>query len=119
MNQITMPETKEGEVYGGAIIHPDGTGHHFIVLPGDKDDIKFDDAVTWAKELGGDLPNCVEQALLFDQNKDLFHERAYWSNTQHASVSHYAWYQGFSRGGQSTSLKSAELRARAVRREPI
>lgn len=113
---ITKPELKEGEHYAGAIINPDGTGHHVILLPGDKDDGEWQQAMDWAKEQGGDLPNRVEQALLFDQSKDQFKKDLYWTNTQHASYSDYAWCQGFDYGYQNFYLKSNELRARAVRR---
>ena len=30
---ITPPTLNPGETYAGAIIKPDGTGHHIIVLP--------------------------------------------------------------------------------------
>jgi hypothetical protein len=43
----------------------------------------------------------------------------YWSSTQHAAYSHYAWFQHFGNGSQISSQKSASLRARAVRRLPI
>ncbi|WP_075795670.1 DUF1566 domain-containing protein [Massilia putida] len=43
----------------------------------------------------------------------------YWSSTQHASDDAYAWYQYFNYGNQSYNYKSAELRARAVRRFAI
>jgi hypothetical protein len=48
-----------------------------------------------------------------------FDEAWYWSSTQHASVSDYAWCQDFTNGYQSYYLKGYELRARAVRRLPI
>lgn len=116
---ITPPELKEGEIYAGAIINPDGTGHHVILLPGDKDDGTWKATMTWAKKLGGDLPNRVEQALFFDQLKDQFKKDWYWSNTQHASYSDYAWCQDFDTGLQHSSYKSTTVRARAVRRLPI
>lgn len=119
MSEITKPELKEGEIYIGAIINADGTGNHIILLDGDVNDVTWKQAMEWAKEQGGDLPNRVEQALLFDKHKDKFEERAYWSNAQHASLSHYAWYQFFYYGFQYTSLKDRELRARAVRRLAI
>jgi hypothetical protein len=50
---------------------------------------------------------------------ELFKERAYWSGTQHASNSGYAWYQGFGNGGQGSAFKGTKLRARVVRRLPI
>lgn len=34
---MQRPELKEGEEYKGAIVNPDGTGEHIILLPGDKD----------------------------------------------------------------------------------
>jgi len=119
MNQITKPELNIGETYAGAIINPDGTGNHIILLTGDKDDGNWDDAIEWAKSIGGDLPNRVESALLFNQSKDQFKPEWYWTNEQHASHSSYAWCQGFSHGSQSYSTKFTELRARAVRRLAI
>lgn len=83
MQQITLPELKEGEIYAGAIINPDGTGHHVILLPA-RDNKKFNwqDAMDLAKENGGDLPNRVESALLFNQCKDQFKKEWYWTNEQ-------------------------------------
>ena len=43
----------------------------------------------------------------------------YWTSTQHASNTGYAWFQGFGNGNQTNSDKGSELRARAVRRLPI
>lgn len=51
--------------------------------------------------------------------EEAFEEAAYWSSTQHAGYSHYAWYQNFRYGFQSYFIKSAELRVRAVRSQPI
>lgn len=117
--KLDLPELKDGEIYAGAIINPDGTGNHIVLLDGELVDSEWDGAMAWAKEQGGDLPNRVEQALLFDKLKDRFKERAYWSNEQHASVSDYAWDQDFFSGGQSSWPKAGRLRARAVRRVSI
>jgi len=119
MKQITTPELKENEIYAGAIINPDGTGHHVILLDGDHDDTDWQSAMEWAKEQGGDLPNRVETALLCNQLKDRFKPEWYWTNEQHASSSGYAWCQLFSNGYQSNDHKDSELRARAVRRLDI
>lgn len=43
----------------------------------------------------------------------------YWSSTQHAGFSSYAWCQGFSNGDQSGCIKYGKLRVRAVRRVAI
>jgi len=125
MNAITeatkfaIPEVQEGETYIGAIIKADGTGHHVILLPGDNDDAEWQAQMDWAKSLGGDLPDRVEQALMFRDHKDLFKEDWYWSNTQHAGDASCAWCQNFYYGGQGLSGKSFKLRARAVRRLTI
>ncbi len=47
---------------------------------------------------------------------EAFSEGWYWSSTQHASYSDYAWYQDFSTGTQGSISKSSELPARVVRR---
>ncbi len=117
MKQTTLPELQENDdFYAGAITTPDGATTHFWVLKGAKENVTWQQAMDWAKEQGGDLPNRVEQALLFDQHKDKFEERAYWSNTQHASDSSYAWSQLFSYGSQGSWYETDELCARAVRR---
>lgn len=117
--QITLPELIEGEVYGGAIINPDGTGHHIILLPDEKENINWNGAMAWAKEQGGDLPNRVEHALLYDQLKNQFKPDWYWSNTQHAFHSDVAWYQYFNAGYQYSLCKRGRIRARAVHRLPF
>jgi hypothetical protein len=125
MNAITestkfpLPELKEGEIYAGAIIAPDGTGHHIILLDGDNDGADWRTQMEWAKSIGGDLPDRIEQALLYAHLKDRFQETWYWSNTQHASDSACAWSQLFYYGLQFYDGKSYEGRARAVRRSPL
>lgn len=117
--KINQPELNEGEIYAGAIINPDGTGHYVIILPGDKDDGTWKTAMTWAKKLGGDLPNRIEQALFFAESPDQFQKDWYWSNTQHASYSDCAWFQYFKGGSQGYGYESGRMRARAVRRVAI
>ncbi len=116
---IAIPELNEGEIYVGAIIKPDGTGHHAILLPGDNDDASWDDQMEWAKSIGGDLPDRVEQALLYKYLPDQFKKEWYWSNTQPSGASVYAWCQDFSYGYQDYTREDGKLRARAVRRSPI
>lgn len=117
MQVLNINEIKEGETYIGAIINADGTGNHIILLPDDKPLGKWQEAMDWAKEKGGDLPNRVEQALLFNQNKDLFEEDWYWSNTTVKHDAEWAWYQNFLNGYQTSILKHGyDCRARAVRR---
>lgn len=115
---LIKPELNEGEIYVGAIICANGhDGHHVVLLAEHpKESMEWQPAMDWAKSIGGDLPNRIEQAILFDQHQSEFDKNCYWSNTQHASNSDYAWYQYFHYGHQFSGHKTGELRARAVRR---
>ena len=73
----------------------------------------------WAKSIGGDLPNRIEQAMLWANHRDQFQKDWYWSNETHHSESGWAWYQNFNNGNQNNNNRNNELRARAVRRLPI
>jgi len=108
---------KAGERYAGLILGKDGeSSYHLILLDGHQSEINWTDALTWAKEQGGELPNRREQALLYANLKEEFEEAWYWTNEQHASISSSAWYQNFYNGNQINTSKGGELRARAVRR---
>ncbi len=113
---VQLPSPRDGEKYLGSIITPDGRIRHTFLLPCSVKK-NWDLAIEWANSIGGDLPDRVEQAMLLAFMPDEFKEEAYWSNTQHAGYSYYAWGQGFDYGYQSYYSKSAELFARAVRRE--
>jgi hypothetical protein len=114
--QHIYPALNEGETHLCAFLNKDGTTTHTILMADTKSDINWQNAMEWAKELGGDLPSRAELILLYENHPDKFEQRSYWSNTQHASLSDYAWYQLFYDGGQDNWLKYDELRARAVRR---
>lgn len=117
---LTLPTLANGEIYLGAIISSDGTySNHTILLPGDYEDAAWKDAMSWAASRGGDLPNRMEQALLFATLRDQFKADWYWSNTLHASVASFAWCQYFGTGRQLSSHIHFQCRARAVRRLPI
>lgn len=73
----------------------------------------------WAKSIGGDLPDRIEQALLFKHLKDRFNQDWYWSNTQRAVHSDGAWCQDFTDGTQDYGYEDCKCRARAVRRVEI
>ena len=114
---LNLPQLNAGEKYVGAIISADGTKRdHIILLPETKVDINWKDAMTWAKSVGGDLPNRCESALLFATMKDQFEPQWHWTNEQHADGTDYAWIQYFYYGNQNYGHKSYEYRARAVRR---
>jgi hypothetical protein len=48
-----------------------------------------------------------------------FEPKWYWSSTQHAANSDYAWFQDFHDGYQNSNTTNVKLRARAVRRLAI
>jgi hypothetical protein len=116
---VQYPDLKDGERHIGTIMHPDGTGHHVILLPGEAIDLTWDKALDWAKGAGGDLPNRVESAMLFANAKDEFSPVWHWTNEQHAYNPVCAWVQSFLIGCQYYGLKSLRHRARAVRRLAI
>ena len=125
MNAITQPELaailnlQPGEKLAFGLLLPDGKTIYTILQPGDEEVPNWDAGMAWAKEKGGNLPDRAEQALFFKYLPEEFKQDWYWSNTQHAGDSNYAWYQSFDNGNQSYSVKDYELRVRSVRRVTI
>ncbi len=66
-----------------------------------------------------DLPAQTAAPAFVEGGEQAFADEWYWSSTQHASYDDCAWRQHFSYGYQYSTTKSAELRARAVRRFAI
>ncbi|MCJ9708933.1 DUF1566 domain-containing protein [Bordetella hinzii] len=114
--QIQLPPLAEGEIYVGAIGDQHGNVHHLVLLPGDNDDASWHDQMAWAKSIGGDLPNKIELAMLWNVCRNQFKSDWYWSNQEHESDPGFAWYQYFTYGNQGGTRKNDALRARAVRR---
>ena len=106
-----IPAARPGERYLGSITEPSGRMRHTFLLPDDKKK-NWNDGMEWARSVGGDLPNRIEQAMLFAYMPDEFQKEAYWSNTQHAGFSHNAWSQLFNNGNQNYISKRWEPRLR-------
>lgn len=66
-----------------------------------------------------DLPTQTQIPEFQAGGAEAFEAEGYWTSTQHASYSNYAWYQHFNNGNQYYWLKDVKLRARAVRRLPL
>ncbi len=120
----TYPEfiksiTNAGEIHLCAFVNEDGSTTHTFLVTEEIADGNWDDAMARAKELNCDLPNRVEQVILYEKHKSEFKPEWYWSNTQHASISVCAWCQSFDFGGQYYYGKPYECRARFVRRLSI
>ena len=120
--QFLAEHLRDGEDYAGIILGKDGApDYHLIQLPGEAENVTFQQAQAFAKKAGGELPTRREQSLLFANLKEKFQSRPrwYWSGEKHASASGYAWIQYFDNGSQNCSYASSRGRARAVRRLPI
>ena len=114
--KLNLPKLADGEIYVGAIGDALGNLHHVILLPGDNNDATHEAQLEWAKSIGGDLPNRIEQAMLWANHRDQFQKDWYWSNEINQAQSESAWYQDFGDGYQLYRYRIYELRARAVRR---
>jgi len=117
--KIALPKLAKGEIYVGGTIDASGRITHTILLPGEKADVTWKDALAWAKEKGGDLPTRIEQAMLWAHHRTLFKRDYYWSNEQLAEVSSCAWLQSFNYGLQNYWPQDYKRMARAVRRVTI
>ena len=125
---ITIPgikiELQDGEHYAGIILGKDGEpDHHLILLPGEAENVNWEDAQKFAAKAGGEyramLPTRREQALLYANLKEQFTDNYYWSGEQHAAYSGYAWCQYFDYGYQGYYDKIYERRCRFVRLIPL
>ncbi len=119
MQQLQLPPLAAGEIYVGASGDQHGNLHHVILLPGDNEDATWQEQLDWAKSIGGDLPNKVELAMLWNTCRDQFQRDWYWSNQEWEMDPGSAWCQVFTNGYQYDTHEGALLRARAVRRLPI
>nr|WP_254608771.1 DUF1566 domain-containing protein [Burkholderia contaminans] len=116
----SKPAVQDGEKYAGLILDDNQRPiHHLILLPGDAEELTWEEAKAWAAEQGGELPTRREQSLLFANLKVEFVSAWYWSCEMHETESGWAWYQDFYFGAQHNLPQGSEFRARAVRRLPI
>ena len=75
----------------------------------------WEDAKTWCKSIGQDLPprEVLLMAFLNPEIRSNFANVSYWSSSENGS--NYAWAQYFTNGGQYYDGKGATLPVRAVR----
>ncbi|MFA9275046.1 MAG: DUF1566 domain-containing protein [Candidatus Aquirickettsiella gammari] len=114
-----------GGIYAGIIGGTDSQPDYALIhstVDFELFDIKLADAITRAQEpINGltdwSLPDRREARLLTINTPDSFDvDDWYWTASQHADNSDYAWMQDFGGGYQDYDRKSTEYRARAVRR---
>lgn len=107
---------KKDEHYAGTLLGKDGApDQHIILLPGQANDVTFQQAQAFAAKAGGELPTRREQSLLFANLKEEFEWRWYWSGEKHTDT-RFAWNQDFVNGSQHDHYTISRLSARAVRR---
>ena len=107
-----------GEHYAGAVLDADGKHMHDLVLMPQRHGkrLNWKDALAWAEEVGGALPTRQEQSLIFANCKPHLEGVYHWSCEEYEGDASYAWFCGFSHGGQCYDRKNRELAAVAVRR---
>jgi len=115
----------QGGIYAGIMRGRDGAPDYHLLVGDAVETLKpipWDKAMAAVKDMEGDghkdytLPFRAEQALQFANVPELFESEWYWSCEQLAASSDYAWVQVFGYGNQTSSPKSVNYRARAVRR---
>jgi hypothetical protein len=109
---------RDGEHYAGVLIDEFGNHLHHLALIGErpKSDVTWDDAIAWAKSIGGELPTRQEQSLLFANCKRHLKAEWHWSSEAHEKDASCAWYCYFYDGRQYNFHKSYAGSAVAVRR---
>lgn len=107
-----------GERYAGVVLNADGSlKHHLIKLPGmSEKKVTHKGARDYAQACGGVTPTRQEGRLLQANLRDELPREAIWLDDECEGDTACAWCQSFGDGSQSTSHKSAALRAVAVRR---
>ena len=114
----TTIELRPGEHYADAVLNEHGDHQFHLVLmaqrPGKK--LAWQDAMNWAKSVGGSLPTRQEQALLFANCKPHIEGVYHWSGQTHEDDASSAWGCDFNVGSQYPLREGYELAAVAVRR---
>jgi hypothetical protein len=108
-------EAFEGGIYAGITLHQNAP-MHLVLLPGAAEDLRWKNAIDWAKEQGGELPSRIDALVLFDNLPKKFERDYYWTAAPYAGHDALAWAQDFGYGSQYLWGKHYEFRARAVRR---
>jgi len=118
---ITLPVIGKGEKYRGFVLGADGKPSHHVILLGEQlARATHDEALAFAKKLGGSLADRAEGALLYAQNADgACQKEWYWLAPLRESDSAFAWCQTFGYGYQDYGGRGNHCRVCVVRRAPI
>ena len=114
---IKLPQLYEGESNAGLVMVDGKPGYWLILLPHVSPDLKWQDAIDWARSVGGELPTRFESALLYANVRDQIDtDYWYWTATPDAGYDDCALVQDIDYGDQFAARKDEHFRARAVRR---
>ena len=107
----------EGDTFAGVTTTKEGIHCAVVLLPGKAEDLTWQDAITWAKEQGGELPTRPVAALLFANVQPALSPEWHWTSDEYNASS--AWHCLFYYGYQDSYRKSYEGSAVAVRLIPL
>lgn len=118
---MNLPQLNEGEHLAGLCMIDGKPNHWLILLPAAPDkDLTWQEAIDWAKSVGGELPSRFEAAMIFANLRDKVDlDNWHWTATPYAGDERFAWMRGFYDGSQFYYLKDGAYRAVAVRRVPV
>lgn len=102
-----------GGKFAGLTTQKDGTQAAVILLPRQTTELTWDEAVTWAKKLGAELPSRPVASLLFANLKSDLRPRWHWTSEEIDAS--YAWDCSFGGGSMVNTHKRYEGSAVAVR----
>jgi hypothetical protein len=107
---------RPGERYVGPVLNDDGNvAYHLIKLPDSPSQaLSHDEAVKWAKQVGGKLPNKREMRLIQANASDAIPSSG-WCWLEDPEGSSYAWYCSLGYGIVYYDIRSAAGGAVAVR----
>ena len=109
--------TLDGGTFTGVTTKKDGTHHAVVLLPEQAELLTWKKAMNWAEKQGGELPSRPVAALLFSNAKEQLKPSWHWTNE--ADDASCAWNCTFGYGYQTSSRKSYEGGAVAVRLIPL
>lgn len=114
-------DLKDGERYVGIILGENGEKSYRIIRmsPSLMKDLTWQQALDYAKSIGGEAPNLRELGLLRVNDRDFFGIAIVWSREQLTPGSYMSWCQDFSSGTQGYYTKYQELSAVAIRKEEL
>jgi hypothetical protein len=112
-------DTLLGGIFAG--VTTNGGKHHcaVVLLPDQPAPMRWNDAMYWAKSVGGELPSRAVSALLFVNLRDDFLTRSHWTSELNGGYGSFAWATSFVDGGQYRCHTDDEIYARAVRLIPL